>query len=384
MKRRHSSTDRDFHPETLALGYGYDPWLSEGSIKPPVFLTSTFQFRSAAAGKHYFELAYGLQQPLEGEDPGLIYSRLNNPNLQMFEERMAAWDGMERGAVFASGMAAIATACLALVRPGDVLLTTEPVYGGTHYLFQHILPQFGIDVRFVPAGDDAPALMQAAAAAAGPERVKLLYVETPANPSLMMTDIASVSALARDLSAGRERPVVTLVDNTFLGPVFQRPADQGADLVQWFWRADRMGMAASMELRVPFCTVPMFSLANGIPYGQRLHGGERKAVLKKVAEKYVDHDQIYRKKVGFGLPIVPWSRTKDGYGELIRETFESSSFRIRPGIDHAHANALYREFRDGHYNERNCAFLWTYVNLEQWHRMFFENGWKEMAAKDTK
>jgi asparagine synthase (glutamine-hydrolysing) len=145
-----------------------------------------------------------------------------------------------------------------------------------------------------------------------------------------------------------------------------------------------MGMAASMELRVPFCTVPMFSLANGIPYEQRLHGGERKAVLKKVAEKYVDADQIYRKKIGFGLPIVPWSRTKDGYGELLRETFESASFRSREGIDHAHADALYRDFRDGRYDERNCAFLWTYFNLEQWHRMFCENGWKEMAAKDTK
>jgi len=231
MKRRHSSSDVDFNPETLALGYGYDPWLSEGAIKPPVFLSSTFQFRSAAAGKHDFELAYGLQPAKDGEETGLIYSRLNNPNLQIFEERLAAWDHTERGAVFASGMAAIATTCLALARPGDVILTTEPVYGGTHFLFQHILPQFGVTVRFVSAGDHAPALLRAAADELGRSRVRLLYLETPANPSLALTDIAAVVALARELGAESGRPVVTAVDNTFLGPLFQQPAAQGADLV---------------------------------------------------------------------------------------------------------------------------------------------------------
>lgn len=231
MKRRHSSSEVDFSPETLALGYGYDPWLSEGAIKPPVFLSSTFQFRSAAAGKHDFELAYGLQAAKDGEETGLIYSRLNNPNLQIFEERLAAWDGTERGAVFASGMAAIATTCFALARPGDVILSTEPVYGGTHYLFHHILPQFGIEIRFVPAGDDTPAKMRAAADELGPARVRMLYLETPANPSLVQTDIAAVAALARELGAGSGRPVISVVDNTFLGPVFQRPAALGADLV---------------------------------------------------------------------------------------------------------------------------------------------------------
>lgn len=231
MKRRHSSSDKDFNPETLALGLGYDPWLSEGSIKPPVFLTSTFQFRSAADGKHFFELAYGLREPTAGEDPGLIYSRLNNPNLQIVEERVAAWDRTELAAVFASGMAAIATTCFALAKPGNVIITSEPVYGGTHYLFQNILPRFGITVRFVPAGDDTPALMRAVADEVGRDRVRMLYIETPANPSNILTDIGAVSALARELSEGRAEACVTAVDNTFLGPVFQRPADQGADLI---------------------------------------------------------------------------------------------------------------------------------------------------------
>ena len=100
MDRKHKRGGREFHPETLALGYGYDPFLSEGSVKPPAFLTSTFQFRSAEEGRRHFELAYGLRERGHSEVPGLIYSRLNNPNLQIFEERMAAWDSTDRASVF--------------------------------------------------------------------------------------------------------------------------------------------------------------------------------------------------------------------------------------------------------------------------------------------
>ncbi len=233
MDRHHSSTDREFNPETLALGYGYDPSRSEGAVKPPVFLTSTFQFESAADGKRFFELAYGLDQRRPDETPGLIYSRINNPNLQMFEERMAAWDRTAKGLVFSSGMAAISTSMLALLRPGDVVLSTAPVYGGTHYLLEHILPTLGIEYRAIVAGLDTAEGMAKAAAEVGVERVRMLYVESPANPSNAMVDLASVAEVANQLSEGRDpaRRVITAVDNTFLGPVFQRPADFGADLV---------------------------------------------------------------------------------------------------------------------------------------------------------
>ncbi len=231
MKRVHQATGKPFNPETLALGYGYDATLSEGAIKPPVFLTSTFQFASAEEGKRFFELAYGLREPDQGEEPGLIYSRLNNPNLQIFEERMAAWDLTEKGISFASGMAAIASTVFALVRPGEFILSTAPVYGGTHYLFDKVLPRFGIEVVSVPAGTDAPRLLREAADRVGRDKVRMLYLESPANPSNALTDIAEVAALGRELSEGRERAVVTAVDNTFLGPVFQRPAPLGADLV---------------------------------------------------------------------------------------------------------------------------------------------------------
>src|SRR5690242_2542820 len=163
MERKPKRGGKDFNPETLALSYGYDPFRSEGSLKPPVFLTSTFQFRSAEEGKRYFELAYGLRPPRTSEVPGLIYSRINNPNLQIFEERLAAWDGTEKGALFASGMAAISTTALALLAPGDHVLSSAPVYGGTHFLFEHVLPKFGITVTQVQAGNDTADLMRAAA-----------------------------------------------------------------------------------------------------------------------------------------------------------------------------------------------------------------------------
>lgn len=232
MKRRHSDGDREFNPETLALGYGYDPALSQMAVKPPVFLTSTFQFSCAAEGKRFFELAYGLREQRAGEQRGLIYSRLNNPNLQIFEERMAAWDRTEMGATFASGMAAISTTLLALAKPGDAVLSTSPIYGGTHYFFRHVLAAFGIEVRFVSAGDGVADAMRAAAAALGPERVRALFVETPANPTIEHSDIAAIAAVGRELSAAHDGPdVVTIVDNTLLGPVFQRPATRGADIV---------------------------------------------------------------------------------------------------------------------------------------------------------
>ena len=164
------------------------------------------------------------------QESGLIYSRLNNPNLQIFEERMAAWDRTEAGAMFASGMAAISTSMLALVRPGDVVISTAPVYGGTHYLFEHILPRFSIEVRFVAAGDAAPAAMAEVAREVGPDRVRALFLETPANPNNANTDIAAVAALGREL-ASHGGEVHTIVDNTLLGPVFQRPGPLGADLV---------------------------------------------------------------------------------------------------------------------------------------------------------
>jgi methionine-gamma-lyase len=215
------------HAETLMMGYGYDPVLSEGALKIPIFHTSTFVFESAEAGKAYFELAYGLREPRPREVSGLIYSRINNPDLQVLEERLCIWDRAESALAFSSGMSAIATTLLTYLRPGDWIVHSEPVYGGTEYLLHKVLPQFGVRRAGFAAGS-AEGLEHAVRTAAAKGRVRMIYTETPANPTNALVDIAACAALAE--SIGGERPLVA-VDNTFLGPLWQQPLDQGADLV---------------------------------------------------------------------------------------------------------------------------------------------------------
>jgi methionine-gamma-lyase len=107
---------RTLKPATLMMGHGYDPTLSEGALKPPVFLTSTFVFPNAAAGKRHFE---GVTGKRPGGAAGLVYSRFNGPNQEILEDRLGIWEGAEDALTFSSGMAAIATLFLSLVRPGD-------------------------------------------------------------------------------------------------------------------------------------------------------------------------------------------------------------------------------------------------------------------------
>ena len=228
---------RRLTPETLMMGYGYSPALSEGALKPPIFQTSTFVFETAEEGKAFFELAYGLREQDETEEPGLIYSRINNPNLEVLEDRIALWDAAEKSLVFASGMAAISTALWAYLRPGDVLIHSEPVYGGTEYLIHEILPQFGIDCVGFLAEDGRQGFRTAADQArrvAGTERrVGAVYLETPANPTNGLVDIALAREISESFSQSSQgqgsRPPV-LVDNTFLGPLWQTPLELGADL----------------------------------------------------------------------------------------------------------------------------------------------------------
>lgn len=222
--------DRELQPETQMMGYGYDPRLSEGAVKCPIFQTSTFVFKSAEEGKAFFELAYGRRERGPAEEPGLIYSRINNPDLEILEERLSLWDGAESALVFSSGMAAIATTLLSFLRPGDSIVHSEPVYGGTEFLLFKILPQFGIRRFGFRAGAEG-AMEEAVTRAREAGPVKMILVETPANPTNALVDIARCAELAADLeSRDGARPVVA-VDNTFLGPLWQRPLDHGADLV---------------------------------------------------------------------------------------------------------------------------------------------------------
>jgi methionine-gamma-lyase len=124
---------RDFHPSTAVIHAGYRSRLSENAVKPPVFRTSTFEFSSAAEGAKFFQRAYHLPGD-DGQEPGLVYSRINNPSTEIFEDKMVALEaGATDAAAFPSGMSAITTAILALVPQGGRILYTDPVYGGTYY-----------------------------------------------------------------------------------------------------------------------------------------------------------------------------------------------------------------------------------------------------------
>jgi methionine-gamma-lyase len=226
--------DRELAPETLMMGYGYSPHLSEGALKPPLFQTSTFVFGTAEEGKASFELAYGLREKNRGEEMHLIYSRINNPNLEVLEDRLAVWDGAEKALAFASGMAAISTTLMTFLRPGDSFVFSEPVYGGTEYLVHTILPQFGITgVGFMAeaGGQGIREAVQAAVekANASGGKVGAIYIETPANPTNGLVDIALAREQAEQLKTDAGRPPV-IVDNTFLGPIWQQPLKLGADI----------------------------------------------------------------------------------------------------------------------------------------------------------
>jgi methionine-gamma-lyase len=223
--------DRTLAPETQMMGYGYDPALSEGSVKCPIFQTSTFVFKTAEEGKSFFELAYGLREQGANEEPGLIYSRINNPDLQILEDRLTLWDGAETSLVFASGMAAISTTVLTYLRPGDLIVHSEPVYGGTEYLVEKILPQFGIEREAWGVYPGSQSLDQALEKASRRGRVGIVFVETPANPTNDLIDIAACARAAARLTGPDGRRPLVVVDNTFLGPLWQHPLRNGADLV---------------------------------------------------------------------------------------------------------------------------------------------------------
>jgi methionine-gamma-lyase len=228
---KHRLGNRTIAPETQMMGFGYDPHLSEGALKPPIFLTSTFVFKTAQEGKDFFDYSSGRKQPPAGKAAGLVYSRFNNPNLEVLEDRLALWDGAASAAVFSSGMSAIVTAILAFVRPGDVLLHSQPLYGGTETMVVKVLPNFGVISQAFCDGMDSRAIHHAAELAMAKGRVSVIFLETPANPTNALVDFAAVVRVADQIAARQQghRPVI-MNDNTFLGPVFQQPLGQGVDL----------------------------------------------------------------------------------------------------------------------------------------------------------
>jgi methionine-gamma-lyase len=218
------------HPETLMLNYGYDPQLSEGAVKPPVFLTSTFVFRTAEDGQEFFDYVAGRREPPEGMGAGLVYSRFNHPNSEIVEDRLAVYERAESCVLFSSGMSAIATSILAFVRPGDVILHSQPLYGGTETLLAKTLAGFSIGAVSFADGIDEAVVKSAAADAMRKGRVAMILIETPANPTNGLVDIAMVRRIADNIGKAQGHVPIVACDNTLLGPVFQRPIEHGADL----------------------------------------------------------------------------------------------------------------------------------------------------------
>ncbi len=210
-------------PNTAVLTRGFDPRLSVGSARPAVFRSSTYVFSSPEMAERAFDIALGRAAPEPGESVDLIYSRLSHPNAEILEDQITPLEeGAEAAAVFNSGMAAISTVFLTFCRPGARFVYTTPLYGGTQHLIHQMLEPLGMIGVPVAAGD-TPALVEAITQC--PD-CKLIFVESPANPTLVMSDIAAAVRTAQ----GMAEPPLVCVDNTFMGPVFQHPLTLGADL----------------------------------------------------------------------------------------------------------------------------------------------------------
>ena len=217
-------------PESLMMTYGYKPELSEGAVKPPIFQTSTFAFKTAQEGKAFFEIAYGLREKEGNEELGLIYSRLNNPNLEILEDRLCLWNKADQCAVFESGMSAISTTLLEFLKPGDLLLYSQPIYGGTDHFITHFLEEIGVkSIGFLP-NQSKKEVIEIIKESGLSDKLSLIYIETPANPTNDLIDIEMCKDIANHFSI-TENKIHIAVDNTFMGPLWSNPIKHGADLV---------------------------------------------------------------------------------------------------------------------------------------------------------
>ena len=220
-------------PATLMMGHGFDPSLSEGSLKPPIFLTSTFVFESAEEGKRFFEGITGKREGSGGKAEGLVYSRFNGPNQEILEDRLAVWEDAEAALSFSSGMTAITSLVLALADQNDVIVHSGPLYAASESIIDKIMARFGVSYVDFPAGasreelDEVMAKAKAKAAETG-GKVALIYLESPANPTNALVDVEAVHAARAAAFSGQLPPIA--IDNTFLGPLWAKPLDQGADI----------------------------------------------------------------------------------------------------------------------------------------------------------
>ena len=217
-------------PESLMMSYGYKPNLSEGAIKCPIFQTSTFVFNNAMQGKRFFEVAYGLREKEDDEELGLIYSRLNNPDLEILENRLCLWDKAEDCAVFESGMSAITTAMMEFMEPGDLLLYSKPLYGGTDHFINNFLKKLNIKAIGFIASESKEDIISKINNSGRSDKLSMIHIETPANPTNSLIDIEMCNEVKSHFSTEDNKPILS-VDNTYMGPLWQHPLQHGADIV---------------------------------------------------------------------------------------------------------------------------------------------------------
>ena len=216
-------------PESEMMGSAYDPHLSEGSAKVPIFQTSTFVFKNAEEGKAHFHIAYGLREKAKDESMSLAYSRINNPNAEIAEDRLKLWDKAEACAIFQSGMAAITTTLLELTRPNTLILHSSPLYGGTDHFIEQVLPKYNIKSMYFDSFDSIDSIIEKKEKKFPGIEVSLVYIESPANPTNSIVDIKKCREIT-DYYSSKEK-VYLAIDNTFMGPIFSQPIDFGADVV---------------------------------------------------------------------------------------------------------------------------------------------------------
>ncbi len=201
-------TDETLGFDTLAVRAGYER-TNEGEHSEAIFATSSYAYKSAAQAAARFS----------GDEPGNIYSRFTNPTVNAFERRLAVLEGGERCVATASGMGAILTACLGMLKAGDHIVSSRAIFGSTVVLFDNIFTRFDIKTTFVPQ-TDLQAWQQAIRA-----ETRILFLETPSNP---VTEIADIAALAELAHAN---DCLLVVDNCFCTPALQKPLALGADVI---------------------------------------------------------------------------------------------------------------------------------------------------------
>jgi methionine-gamma-lyase len=220
-------------PETMMMSYGYDPQLSEGSVKPPVFLTSTFAYQTPEEGEESFDIMAGRKPAPQGNVGGLIYSRFNHPNVEIIEDRLSLFEGSERSVICSSGMGAISAILLAYLRPGDVIVQSAPLYGGTETLIRKFLPEFNIQTGEFHDGLDETSMLTSLRDAVKKGRVAMVFVESPANPTNALVDFEALNRVLDIIETETGHRPISVCDNTLMGPVFQQVVPQGIDMAMY-------------------------------------------------------------------------------------------------------------------------------------------------------